>query len=159
MTGAAAVVRERIPFPSLAWFRRLAELMAENRARHEHLGYVDCVAEFSVTDGPGGRPWGVEVTFEEFAATDVREAAATGVSRADFTIEASLATWREMIESIARGDGRPDLDHTLNRLSHFDAPVRVRSVDVLKRDLYFRYTQSLQEFVNASAAFETTFVR
>ena len=159
MMGAAAVVRESIPFPSLAWFRRLADLMAANRARHEHLGYVDCVAEFCVTDGPQGRPWGVQVTFEEFATTDVREATVSGASRADFSVEASLATWREMIESIARGNGRPDLDHTLNRLSHFDTPVRVWSADVLKRDLYFRYNQSLQEFVNASAAFETTFAR
>jgi hypothetical protein len=157
VTGAAGVAVESIPFPSLAWFRRLAELMRANRARHEHLGYVDCVAEFRVTDGAPGCPWGVQVTFEEFAATDVRAATAGDAGRADFVVEAGLDTWRAMIESIARGGGRPDLDHTLNRLSHFDTPMRVHSTDVLKKDLYFRYNQSLQEFVNASAGFGTTF--
>ena len=29
------------------------------------------------------------------------------LARADFSLDATLATWREMIESIARGRGRP----------------------------------------------------
>jgi hypothetical protein len=151
-TAAAAGV----PFPSVAWFERLAALMNANRARHEHLGYVDCVVEFTVTDGDGGRPWSAQVTFEEFAATDVRLVGPADAGRADFRLEATAATWHEMIESIRQGGGRPDLDHTLNRLSHFGEPLRVVADDVLKKDLYFRYNQSLQEFVNASAAFPTT---
>ena len=79
------------------------------------------------------------------------------VARADFTLEASLATWREMIEVIARGHGRPDLTHTLNYLSHPGTPIRVWSEDPLRKDLFFRYNQSLQEFINASAAFRTIF--
>jgi hypothetical protein len=157
MTGAAAVAPETVPFPSLAWFRRLADLMNANRARHEHLGYVDCVAGFAVPDAPGGRPFCAEITFEEFSATGVREVAPGEAPRADFVIEASHATWRAMIESIARGGGRPALEQTLNRLSHMGTPICVRADDVLKKDLYFRYNQSLQEFVNASAAFTTTF--
>ena len=62
-----------------------------------------------------------------------------------------------MIESIAAGGGRPALDQTLNRLSHMGTPVRVHSDDPLRRDLYFRYNQSLQEFVNASGCFRTGF--
>ena len=38
------------PFPSVEWFRRLADHMNANRARQEQLGYVDCVAEFRVRD-------------------------------------------------------------------------------------------------------------
>jgi hypothetical protein len=146
------------PFPSLAWFQRLALLMHESRARQIQLGYVDCTVLFSVCDGgPGGRPWSALVRFEEFDAVEVREATAADAARADFALEATLATWREMIESIAAGGGRPDLDHTLNRLSHLGAPLRVTSDDVLKKDLYFRFNQSLQEFVNASATFPTRF--
>lgn len=155
MTGAAGVATETIPFPSVRWFARLAELMNANRARQEQLGYVDCVAQFTVTGAAGRPPFAVQVTFEEFSAVDVREA--TDVARADFVVEASVDTWRTMIESIARGGGRPALDQTLNRLSHMDSPVRVWSDDVLRKDLYFRFNQSLQEFVNASAAFRTTF--
>jgi hypothetical protein len=154
---AAGASAEAVPFPSVSWFRRLAERMNANRTRQEQLGYVDCVAGFTVTQGD--RAFTVHVTFEEFAATDVREAGQEEAARADFTLEADLATWRAMIESIARGRGRPALDQTLNRLSHMGEPIAVRSDDPLRRDLYFRYNQSLQEFVNASASFPTRFER
>jgi hypothetical protein len=147
---------ETISFPSVAWFERLAQLMHESRTRQIQLGYVDCTVRFTVSDGgAGGRPWSALVRFEELDAVDVREASAADAARADFALEAPLATWREMIESIAAGGGRPDLEHTLNRLSHLDEPLRVTSDDVLKKDLYFRFNQSLQEFVNASASFRT----
>jgi hypothetical protein len=151
-------VSDAIAFPSIEWFERLAQLMKINRARNEHLGYVDCVAVFTVLDGGlRGKPWSVQITFEEFEATDVREATTADLARADFTLDATLATWREMIESIARGHGRPDLTHTLNYLSHPGTPIRVWSDDPLRRDMYFRYNQSLQEFINASATFRTIF--
>jgi hypothetical protein len=143
-------------FPSLEWFQRLAQLMKDNRALHEHLGYIDCVAQFTVLDGGlRAKPWSVQVTFEQFEAVDVREA--NDEAHADFMMEATLATWREMIENIARGRGRPDLTHTLNYLSHTGTPIRVWSDDPLRKDLFFRYNQSLQEFVNASSAFRTIF--
>ena len=135
--------------------------MNRNRARQEQLGYVDCVAEFCVLDAaPGGRPRAFQVSFEEFAAVGVCEAdpaSAADVVSADFALDATLATWRAMIESIARGGGRPDLDQTLNRLSHAGTPIRLRGGDPLRRDCYFRFNQSLQEFFNASAKFRTVF--
>ncbi len=147
-----------IPFPSLAWFAKLGERMNADRARYEHLGYVDCIVEFVVLDAFGpGRPLRVQVTFDEVSVTDVREAGPADAERADFALEADAKSWREMIESIAKGHGRPALDQTLNKLSHFDTPFRLRADDPLKRDLYFRYNQSLQEFVNASAKGVTSF--
>jgi hypothetical protein len=143
-------------FPSVAWFRQLADLMNGDRTRHEHLGYIDCTACFCVVDGgPRRSAWSVQVTFEEFRAVDVRQVQDT--AQPDFVLEATLATWRAMIESIAAGHGRPDLRQTLNYLSHMGAPIALRSADPLRRDLYFRYNQSLQEFFNASAGFHTEF--
>lgn len=148
-----------VPFPSVDWFRRLADLMNANRARQEQLGYVDCVARFTVLDaGPRQTPWSVQVTFEEFAAVEVRAVHVPDTDDADFALEAPLATWREMIDSIAAGGGRPDLEHTLNRLSHMGTPIALHGSDPLRRDLYFRYNQSLQEFVNAAGSFRTVFV-
>jgi hypothetical protein len=147
-----------VPFPSLAFFAALGERMNADRARHEHLGYVDCVVEFAVSDAYGpGKPLRAQVTFEEISVIDVREAGPADAGRADFTLEADTRTWRAMIESIAAGKGRPALDQTLNHLSHFDAPFRVHAEDPLKRDMYFRFNQSLQEFVNASAESDTVF--
>ena len=36
-------------------------------------------------------------------------------------------------------------------------PIAVRADDPLRLDLYFRYNQSLQEFVNACGGFATRF--
>jgi hypothetical protein len=143
-------------FPSLDWFQRLAELMNANRARHEKLGYIDCVAQFTVLDN-GKPPWSAQVRFEEFSAVDVRQVGETEEEGADFVLEMPLDDWRKMIESIAAGNGRPALEQTLNYLSNMGAPLAVRSNDPLRRDLYFRYNQSLQEFVNASSVFRTTY--
>lgn len=147
-----------IAFPSIEWFRELARLMRENRAIHEHLGFVDCVARFTVLDGGvAGKPWSAIVTFEEFEAVEVADGSDGEDGRADFTLEAALGSWREMIENIARGRGRPDLTHTLNYLSHMGTPFRLWSDDPLRRDLFFRYNQSLQEFFDASAGLRTIF--
>lgn len=149
---------DEVPFPSRAWFERLARAMNGNRTRQEQLGYVDCIAEFAVLDGGRDRtPLRYRVTFEEFRATAVDEAAPAAPDGADFTLEASLASWREMIENIAAGGGRPDLEHSLNRLSHMGTPFRLVARDPVQSDLYFRYNQSLQEFFNASAGFTTIF--
>jgi hypothetical protein len=145
---------EALPFPSRAWFQRLADLMNANRARQEQLGYVDCIVQFTVTGDP---PRSFQVAFEEFSAVDVRAVSAAEADRADFVLEAPLQTWRAMIESIEAGGGRPDLEQTLNHLSHMGAPMSVRASDPLRRDLYFRYNQSLQEFVNAAGRFRTDF--
>jgi hypothetical protein len=155
VSAATAAAPDAVPFPSVAWFERLAASMNATRARQEQLGYVDCTVAFAVLDGD--RACRVEVTFEEFAAVDVRAADPAEPGRADFVLEASLATWRDMIENIAAGGGRPDLAHTLNYLTHMGAPIALRADDPLRRDLYFRYNQSLQEFVNACAAFTTRF--
>ncbi len=156
MELAEASAKDTVAFPSVEWFERLALLMKHNRARNEHLGYIDCIAIFTVLDGGlRGKPWSVRVTFEEFEATDVREVSNSYL--ADFTMEATLAAWREMIESVARGHGRPDLTHTLNYLSHTGTPIRVWSDDPLRKDMFFRFNQSLQEFINASGTFQTIF--
>jgi hypothetical protein len=147
-----------LPFPSVAWFARLGELMNANRTRQIQLGTIDCVARFTVLKGgPDGRDWSADVTFEEYEVIDVREPRPGESERADFALEADLPTWRAMIESIAAGGGRPDLEHTLNRLSHTGTPIFLRFDDVLRGDLYFRFNQSLQEFVNASAQLATSF--
>jgi hypothetical protein len=156
MNVATTATREALAFPSVAWFERLASIMNANRARQEQLGYVDCIAGIAVLDGgPGGARWDVRVTFEEFSVIDVRASDAT--ADADFVLEANTATWREMIQNIAAGGGRPDLDHSLNRLSHFGTPMAVVSDDPLRRDTYFRFNQSLQEFFNASSQIPTEF--
>ena len=159
MNAVAADVKLPIlHFPSRAWFEQLASLMNSNRPRQEQLGYMDCIAQFTVLDGgTNGGPCAFRVAFEEFSALSVVEVATRDVNGADFALEATHATWREMIESIAKGHGRPDLEHSLNRLSHMGTPMKLIAEDSLRADLYFRFNQSLQEFINASVHIDTRF--
>ena len=158
MSAVREEQRETLNFPDSGWFEALARLMNANRARQEQLGYIDCSTVFTITDGSADRlPRHFQVTFEEFSAVYVLEVDAAAAQQADFALEASLATWRAMIESIAAGGGRPALDQTLNYLSHMGTPVTLVAADPIRSDLYYRYNQSLQEFVNASCAFNTEF--
>lgn len=156
----SALTSPSLSFPSLAWFERLAALMKAQRALHERLGYMDCKVRFTVLDGSqDGSPWSVQIHFDEFDALDVVQlGAASGKAEApDFSMEATLETWRRMIESIAAGGGRPGLQQTLNDLNLRSNALRITSDDTLLRDLFFRYNQSLQAFINASGSFLTVF--
>jgi hypothetical protein len=149
--GAAA-----LPFPSVAWFRALADIVAADKARWEHLGTVDCVAEFAVTGTPKGT-WRVQVTFEEFSIVRIDEVGPEAAARADFSLEGNLATWREMIENIRANHGRPDLTHTLNYLSLPGVPMRVVQDDPVRKDCFYRFIQSLQTFIDGSGRLDTRF--
>jgi hypothetical protein len=149
-------LRRTARFPSVRWFELLGDLMNRQRSRFEHLGYVDCVAEFCVTDVVP-EPFVVQVVFEEFGVAEVRKPTAGERERADFRVEGRLVTRKEMIESIVRNGGRPDLSQTLNYLTHMGTPMRVIGSDPIRRDLYFRYAQSLQEFFNNAASIDTQF--
>jgi len=156
MTALAKPSEEILPakFPSQEWFQNLAALMNANRARAEQLGYVDCVARFTVTRD-GQSLFSAQITFEEFDVTDVTRGTTKNAGKADFELVGDLAAWKEMIDNIRMGNGRPDLEHTLNRLSHMGTPFSLQQDDPMRRDMYFRYNQSLQEFFNLSSKFET----
>jgi hypothetical protein len=151
-------VSPQLTFPSLPWFRRLAELMDLNRSVHEHVGEVDCTCVFTVLDASGpGEDRHFQVTFEWLSVTDVREVSDEQRLAADFIMETDLQVWTEMLENIARNDGRPDLEHSLNHLSLPGVPMRVWAADPLGRDMFFRFNGSLQEFINASAHIPTRY--
>jgi hypothetical protein len=152
-TEAGALV-----FPSVAWFERLAELMEARRDRHKHLGTIDCLAQFTMFDHPSrGENWHVQVRFEEYSVVEVRQVGEEESTKADFILETDIDVWQEMVQNITAGQGRPDLEHSLNKLSLPGTPIRLWSEDPLARDLFFRYNQSLQEFWNACAEINTTF--
>lgn len=145
-----------LPFPSVAWFQALATRSVADRAAWRKLGTVDCVAEFVVLDAPGG-PVRIQVTFDEFDIPDIRAVGPDEAERADFSLEASLATWRDMIENIQANNGRPDLSHSLNYLSLPGVPIYVRQDDPVRKDCFYRFNQSLQVFVNQCAQVATRF--
>ncbi len=145
-------------FPSVDWFSRLGELMDENRALHQHVGEIDVSCVWTVFDADGeGTDRHFQTTFELYSLVDVREVTEEEREKADFIMETDVYVWKEMLDSIAEGGGRPDLEHSLNRLSLPGVPIRVWAEDPLGRDMFFRFNGSLQEFVNASGQIPTVY--
>jgi hypothetical protein len=144
-------------FPSTKWFEALARRMKEDETAYRELGAIDCTMVVKV-DRPRG-PDIYEVAFEGFAVRSVRrldrvEDAGPG----HFVLEASLETWREMIDNI-RANAGPDLAHTLNYLTFPDDPMRVTGPDQLEVDAFYRYNQSLQRFFNGASAVPTVYAQ
>lgn len=146
-----------VMFPSLAWFEGLVSVMRDNVARYEHLGYTDCVVQFTVTDGDAGKPWSVRLTFDTYDVTEVALANPQREDITDFAFEAPLAVWQQVIENIAKNNGRPDHTLTLNFLSMQEPRFVVAAGDQLRRDYFFRYNQTMQQLMNDSHHLASTF--
>ncbi len=150
---------DNVTFPSVEWFTRLGELMEENRSVHEHVGEIDCSCVWTVFDADGqGTDRHFQTTFELYSLVDVREVTEEERVKANFILETDVWVWKEMLDSIAEGGGRPDLEHSLNRLSLPGVPIRLWAEDPLDRDMFFRFNGSLQEFVNASGHIPTAYL-
>jgi hypothetical protein len=148
-----------LTFPSVEWFARLGELMEENRAVHQHVGEIDCSCVWTVFDADGqGTDRHFETAFELYSLVGVREVSEEERVKANFILETDVWVWKEMLENIAEGGGRPDLEHSLNRLSLPGVPIRLWAEDPLDRDMFFRFNGSLQEFVNASVHIPTRYL-
>ena len=154
----SVTTEHEVPFPSVAWFEELARCMGECRDEFRKIGEADFVMGVSLIDGaPGGGQWAVRVDFEEFGVSAVKEISPEELDTLDFALETDVDTWREMVVNIVEGGGKPDLDHTLNRLSLPGTPIRVRYSDPLGRDMFFRFNQTVQRFINNCARFRTRY--
>ena len=155
-SDAAQAPVARVAFPSVQWFEALGQRMHDQRDHFAKIGDMDCTMQLTLYDAsPAGQPWRCQVEFEGTDVVDVREVGEGDEERADFVIETDLDTWREMVDNIVANGGRPDLYHTLNRLSLPGVPIRLWGVDPVRRDAYYRFNQSLQHYVNNAAAFGT----
>ncbi|MDP6980245.1 MAG: hypothetical protein QF570_16865 [Myxococcota bacterium] len=139
-----------IKFPSIDFFRELARRMADNAAEFEKLGFCDTVMGVKV-DGDSAHLYAL--TFDVFDCTDVRELASPDDVELDFTLEAPLALWREMFESIKK-TGTPEPAYTLNSLSHVGDRMKVVYDDPEGHDKFYRFMATLQAFVDQTSDFD-----
>jgi hypothetical protein len=77
-------------------------------------------------------------------------------SEVAFTLQATYDTWKDMIRNIQTNNG-PDLQHTLNYLALPDDPIYIAAPDFLSRDLFARYGQTYQLFINGAVHVPTVF--
>jgi hypothetical protein len=136
-------------FPSVEWFEAVREIVNRDGRLHK-LGTCDAVMGVKVRDEA------FEVTFEAFDCTGVRKIATSDLVKTDFYLEAPYETWQGMLENI-KENGTPDRQHTLNTIDFLDPDGFARSDDQSRKDKFYRYGQTFQQFFNASAEIETKF--
>lgn len=142
-----------VRFPSVEW---LNEVRAVFNANEEYHGAGGGACEAIVGIKVGERNF--QVIFEGLECIDAREIEDAGLADMDFYLELQPDEWREMIENI-KANGSAGLDYTLNTLdlSQEEGLAKSRSDDQYRRDLFFRYNQTLQFFFDASSRVDTEF--
>ena len=151
---------EAVPFPSVAWFQRLADAMAAAPDRYGRLGPLDLTLVPRLVFSDGHDEF-YALGFQGLRCTSVERVACPADVRGPHPvlIEGEYDAWREMVESI-RAHGGADLTHTLNYLTLPDWPLRLVPIDEtagqLDTDRFYRYQESLQEFFNEAARVETS---
>lgn len=136
-------------FPSVEWFQAVADLVNRDD-NYKHSGTCDAAVGIQVDDRL------FEIVFEAYEVKSVRELSATDPRDLDFSLVLPAEQWREMIENI-KANGHADLTHTLNSLDLATAEEFARGDDYYRRDLFYRFNQSFQDFFDASAKIDTQF--
>jgi len=136
-------------FPSVEWFEAIKNIV-NNDPAFRQLGTIDATVGVKV----GGKIY--ELTFEAFECTGVREATENDLRDMDFWLEQPYDSWKDMLENIKK-NGKADLSHTLNTIDLSAPEGFAKSHDGYRRDAFYRFNQSLQDFFNASSKIDTQF--
>lgn len=136
-------------FPSTDYFQSLAKLLNESDS-FKRLGTCDCEMGVQV----GERIW--EVDFEAFEVSQIREINAERAAALDFVLVQPPEAWKAMIEDI-EANGRATHDFTLNSLDLRSETEFARGKDYHRRDAFYRFNQTLQDYFDMSAKVQTTF--
>ena len=136
-------------FPSVQWFEAVRDVVNGDERLHK-LGTCDAVMGVKVLDKA------FEVTFEAFDCAGVREIPQSKLAKADFYLDAPYETWQEMLENISE-KGTPDRQLTLNTIDFLDPDGFAKSDDQSRKDSFYRYGQTFQQFFNASSEIKTEF--
>jgi hypothetical protein len=134
-------------FPSVEWFQAVGRRTEEDKQKFKLLGYVDADVGIKI-DGNGAGTRSYLLKFRDYGVTSVEET--KDLSGADFSIEGGLDAWTEMVRNIMQ-NGEADIEHSLNRLTMADVPLKVVARDQLQADIFSRFNQSFQAFFNEAA--------
>ena len=136
-------------FPSVEWFQEAANLL-NNSDSFKRLGTTDCEMGVQVGDQV------YEIDFEAFEITKVSYIDAARAAELDFTLVQTADAWQAMLEDI-KLNGRATHDFTLNSLDLRSTEELARGKDYHRRDAFYRFNQTFQEYFDNAAKMETTF--
>jgi broad specificity phosphatase PhoE len=137
-------------FPSVEWFKAVADLLNASDS-FKRLGTCDCQMGVKVDDRY------FEIDFEAFEITTVQEIDAAKADQLDFTLVQDYDAWKAMIEDI-KANGRAEHEFTLNSLDLKSEREFAVGQDYNRRDAFYRFNQTLQDYFDLSSQVETTFV-
>lgn len=136
-------------FPSVEWFQQAADLLAKTDS-YKRLGTCDTEMGVQVGDEY------YEIDFEAFGVADIKKIDAARADELDFTLVQSPEAWKAMLDDI-KANGRATHEFTLNSLDLRSDEEFARGKDYVRRDAFYRFNQTLQEYFDMSAKMETTY--
>jgi hypothetical protein len=136
-------------FPSVTWFDEAGKLLNDSDS-FQRLG--TCDAEMGVRSADKF----FQLTFEAFEFTGSKEVTESVAEDLDFTLIQEPGAWRAMLENI-KENGLAEHEFTLNSLDLRSEAEFAIGKDYHRRDLFYRFNQTFQEYFDQSAKMETTF--
>ncbi len=136
-------------FPSVEWFRAAADLLNASDS-FKRLGTCDCKMGVKVDERY------FEIDFEAFEITAVKEVDASRAEELDFTLVQDYDGWKAMIEDI-KAHGRAQHEFTLNSLDLRSDREFAVGHDYNRRDAFYRFNQTFQDYFDLSSQLDTTF--
>jgi hypothetical protein len=136
-------------FPSVEWFRQAADLL-EKTDSYKRLG--TCDTEMGVKYGDEY----YEIDFEAFGIADIKKIDAARAEELDFVLVQSPEAWKAMLDDI-KANGHATHEFTLNSLDLRSNEELAIGKDYVRRDAFYRFNQTLQEYFDMSAQMETTY--
>lgn len=136
-------------FPSVDWFKAAAELLNKSDS-FKRLGSCDCTMGVQVGDKC------YEIDFEAFEVTTIKEISAAQAEDLDFTLVQSYDEWKAMLLDI-KANGRAEHNFTLNSLDLQSEKEFAVGKDYNRRDAFYRFNQTFQDYFDNTATLETSF--
>jgi hypothetical protein len=136
-------------FPSVEWFQQAADILNKSDSS-KRLGTTDTQMGVQV----GEKIY--EIDFEAFEITNVKEIDQARAEELDFVLVQSLEDWRAMLEDI-RQNGHATHEYTLNSLDLRSDTELAIGKDYNRRDAFYRFNQTFQDYFDFSAQIDTTY--
>ena len=136
-------------FPSIEWFESAASLLNKSDS-FKRLGTCDAEVGIQVGDRF------FEVDFEAFEVQGAKVIDARRAADLDFTLVQTPEAWRAMLEDI-KLNGHATHDYTLNSLDLRTTEELARGHDYHRRDAFYRFNQTFQEYFDMTSVLDTTF--
>jgi hypothetical protein len=138
-------------FPSVEWFKTAATMLNKSDS-FKRLG--TCDTEMGVQVGEKY----FEIDFEAFEVKDVKVINAKRAAELDFTLVQPYDAWKAMLENIKQ-NGRAEHEFTLNSLDLQSDIEFAIGKDYHRRDAFYRFNQTFQEYFDMASKIETSFAK